>query len=248
MIQIHQGNILRGSFWPEKVRVISAKTIGERQVKIETKLNELKKLMDAENLKNSGTKLLIFTESKDTLEYLVEKLRKWGYSVAFIHGGMSLDARIKAEAEFKNQAQIMVSTEAGGEGINLQFCWLMVIDKEIESIGMNIAMEYEVGQKRTPEDVSLQDLGYDIRSQGEVIRYIEVKARAKEGVVALTPNEWLMAQRLKEEYWLYVVVNVASDPELYLIQNPAAKLEPDKEIDIVRYVVRNWKDKAEAAK
>jgi hypothetical protein len=35
MIQIQQGNILRGSFWPEKVRVISAKTIGESQVKIE---------------------------------------------------------------------------------------------------------------------------------------------------------------------------------------------------------------------
>ena len=43
-----------------------------------------------------------------------------------IHGGMNLDLRMKAEADFKNQAQVMVSTEAGGEGINLQFCWLMV--------------------------------------------------------------------------------------------------------------------------
>jgi len=39
---------------------------------------------------------------------------------------MNLDARIKAETDFRNKAQIMVSTEAGGEGINLQFCWLMV--------------------------------------------------------------------------------------------------------------------------
>ncbi|GFP26010.1 hypothetical protein HKBW3S25_01496, partial [Candidatus Hakubella thermalkaliphila] len=93
---------------------------------IETKLNELKKVMDAEKLQKSEIKLLIFTESKDTLEYLVEKLRKWGYSVTFIHGGMNLDQRIKAENDFRNQAQIMVSTEAGGEGINLQFCWLMV--------------------------------------------------------------------------------------------------------------------------
>src|SRR3989337_2190859 len=39
---------------------------------------------------------------------------------------MNLDQRIKAENDFRNQAQIMVSTEAGGEGINLQFCWIMV--------------------------------------------------------------------------------------------------------------------------
>ena len=71
-------------------------------------------------------KLLIFTEHKDTLWYLEEKLKNWGYTVTLIHGGMHLDARVDAEAEFKNQSQIMVATEAAGEGINLQFCSLMV--------------------------------------------------------------------------------------------------------------------------
>ena len=127
---------------------------------------------------------------------------------------------------------------------------VMVSDREIEQIGMNIAMDYESSHGRTPEDVSSQNLGYDIRSHDdkENYRYMEVKARAKEGAVALTPNEWLMAQRLKAEYWLYVVVNAASNPELYLIHNPAANLEPDKEVDIVRYIVKNWKEKAEVGK
>jgi superfamily II DNA or RNA helicase len=126
----------------------------------------------------------------------------------------------------------------------------MVSDKEIEQIGMSVAIEYEKKNGRTPEDVSSQNLGYDIRSFDEKsnYRYIEVKARAKEGAVALTPNEWLMAQRLKEEYWLYIVVNASSKPELYFIQDPASKLEPYKEIDIVRYVVKNWREKAEMAK
>ncbi|HAW50202.1 TPA: helicase, partial [bacterium] len=120
----------------------------------------------------------------------------------------------------------------------------------IEQIGMKIVMEYERDHKRTPEDVSSLNLGYDIRSYDEEgsYRYIEVKARAREGAVALTPNEWIMAQRLREEYWLYVVANVASNPELYIIQNPSAKLEPDKVVDIVRYVVRDWREKAEVAK
>ncbi|MDY7079084.1 MAG: helicase-related protein [Chloroflexota bacterium] len=71
-------------------------------------------------------KLLIFTEFRDTLNYLVGKLRGWGYSVTTIHGQMNMDARIQAEHEFRDKAQIMVATEAAGEGINLQFCSLMV--------------------------------------------------------------------------------------------------------------------------
>jgi len=121
-------------------------------------------------------------------------------------------------------------------------------DPNVELAGMRVALDYEEKQGRYPEDVSVQNLGYDIRSrEGEDrYRYIEVKARAREGAVALTPNEWLMAQRLKEEYWLYVVTNATSNPELYLIQNPSEKLNPDEEVNIVRYIVRNWKDKAEA--
>lgn len=126
----------------------------------------------------------------------------------------------------------------------------MVSDEEIEKIGMKIAMEYEISQGRTPVDVSSQNLGYDIRSQDEHgnYRYIEVKARAKGGAIVLTPNEWFMAQRLKEEYWLYVVTNAADNPELHRIQNPAAKFEFDKEIEIIkkiRYVIKNWKEKSE---
>jgi hypothetical protein len=126
----------------------------------------------------------------------------------------------------------------------------MVSDEEIEAIGMNVVMEYERSQGRTPEDVSSQNLGYDVRSSDEKgnYRYIEVKARANEGAVALTPNEWLMAQRLQDEYWLYVVVNAATTPELYTTQNPAAKYEPNKEIEIVRYIIKDWKKNAEVAK
>ena len=80
-------------------------------------------------------KLLIFTEFKDTLDYLagdgkqqrpLGKLREWGYRVITIDGSMGMEARIAAEHEFRDHAQIMVATEAAGEGINLQFCSLMV--------------------------------------------------------------------------------------------------------------------------
>jgi len=122
----------------------------------------------------------------------------------------------------------------------------MVENAEIERIGMEVAMKYEKMQGRCPEDVSEGNLGYDIRSTCEnEVRYIEVKARAGEGEVALTTNEWFMAKRCGEQYWLYVVANAATKPVLYLINNPAEKINPQEKVEIVRFIVPvdEWKTK-----
>ncbi|MFQ3611985.1 MAG: helicase-related protein, partial [Fimbriimonadales bacterium] len=105
--------------------LIRLATQAEKQ-EVETKLKELRRVLEDESLRQTGEKLLIFTESRDTLDYLVDKLRSWGYSVVALHGGQNLEERIRTEHEFRQSAQIMVSTEAGGEGINLQFCSIMV--------------------------------------------------------------------------------------------------------------------------
>ena len=108
-----------------------AKGLEQRQVS--TKLEKLRQILADQRVFNDPTtKLLLFTEHKDTLDFLVETLRGWGLSVTQIHGGMApgdRDAkgtRLYAEREFRDTAQVMVATEAAGEGINLQFCWLMV--------------------------------------------------------------------------------------------------------------------------
>jgi len=116
-------------------------------------------------------------------------------------------------------------------------------DEEIEKIGMQIAIEYERKNGRIPEDVSFENLGFDIRSKvktkdGErVARYIEVKARAKEGSVALTQNEWFKAKRFKDKYYLYVVLNASTNPELIIIKNPTENLNPKEKIEVVRYII-----------
>jgi len=122
----------------------------------------------------------------------------------------------------------------------------MASDEETEKIGMEVAIEYEKKQGREPEDVSGENLGFDIRSKGkEEIRYIEVKARANEGAIALTPNEWFKARRFKEHYWLYVVINTATNPTLYIINNPAENLNPEEKVETVRFIVlpEEWKSK-----
>src|SRR6266404_6105253 len=117
-----------------------ARALEQREV--ESKLAKLKKVLGDEDIfSNPNMKLLIFTEHKDTLDYLagdgrdgrpLGKLREWGLKTTQIHGGMKIGdrdtpgTRIFSEREFREEAQILVATEAAGEGINLQFCWLMI--------------------------------------------------------------------------------------------------------------------------
>ncbi|HRT06782.1 MAG TPA: helicase-related protein, partial [Candidatus Paceibacterota bacterium] len=78
-------------------------------------------------------KFLIFTEHRDTLEYIVTRLKGLGYQdqVASIHGGMDYRER-EQQVEFFRQktaeggARYMVCTDAAGEGLNMQFCRLMI--------------------------------------------------------------------------------------------------------------------------
>ena len=99
----------------------------------ERKLVELKRVLhqpfaNGKSLWETGEKLLVFTENKDTLDYLRERFEAWGFRVASIFGGMDQQTRRDQQAYFKDPdgAQVMVATEAAGEGINLQFCRLMV--------------------------------------------------------------------------------------------------------------------------
>ena len=111
-------------------------------------------------------------------------------------------------------------------------------DPDVERIAMKEAMLYEREQGRTPEDVSSQNLGFDVRSTGlhGHKHYIEVKGRAVVGPVQLTQNEWFKAKRFKDDYYLYVVLNAAIKPQLYIISNPALTLQPDQYIE-VRYLI-----------
>jgi superfamily II DNA or RNA helicase len=96
----------------------------------EAKLSELKTLLRKEGFfDHPEQRLLLFTEFKDTLDYLVERLKQWGFGVGFIHGGMKPGSRdepgtrLYAEQQFREGAiQVLVATEAAGEGINLQVC------------------------------------------------------------------------------------------------------------------------------
>ncbi|MYE92973.1 MAG: DEAD/DEAH box helicase, partial [Gemmatimonadetes bacterium] len=99
----------------------------------EAKLKRLRRIMEAEGFFDRPDKrLLLFTEFKDTLDYLMERLAEWGFRVGCIHGGMKPGSRdepgtrLHAEQQFREGGiQVLVATEAAGEGINLQCCHIL---------------------------------------------------------------------------------------------------------------------------
>lgn len=94
----------------------------------EKKFKKLQELLQSQGVLDKGEKLVIFTEHKDTLLYLEERLSSsGGYEVATIHGGKTVDERREAQALFASpDVQILIATDAAGEGINLQFCRLLI--------------------------------------------------------------------------------------------------------------------------
>ena len=71
-------------------------------------------------------KVLVFTEFVATQEMLAEFLGSRSFTVVRLNGSMGLEERRAAQDTFATGSQVMVSTEAGGEGLNLQFCHVVV--------------------------------------------------------------------------------------------------------------------------
>ena len=135
----------------------------------EKKYIQLKELLKSQGVIN-GQKLVIFTEHKDTLTYLQERLTNNGYKVSVIHGGLSVDERRAAQWEFMSpETQILIATDAAGEGINLQFCRLLInwdIPWNPNRLEQRMGRIHRYGQK---EDVLVFNLVADNTREGQVL-------------------------------------------------------------------------------
>ncbi len=97
----------------------------------ESKFEKLREILT--DAKFAGEKFIVFTEHRDTLDFLVRRLGGMGYTgqVAQIHGGMHYTQRDEEVERFRKPvaeggARFLICTDAAGEGINLQFCWIMI--------------------------------------------------------------------------------------------------------------------------
>ncbi len=93
-------------------------------VKAESLLDWLYRLQSEEG--DPELKVLVFTEFVPTQEMLRQFLTDRGFSVVCLNGSMNMEERKRAQEAFARDARILISTDAGGEGLNLQFCHAVI--------------------------------------------------------------------------------------------------------------------------
>ncbi len=142
----------------------------------ESKFDKLLEVIHDSRFKDE--KLIIFTEHRDTLNFLVRRLEGMGFTgqIVQIHGGMDFKQREDAVASFRNPlneegAKYLIATDAAGEGINLQVCWLMVnydIPWNPARLEQRMGRIHRYGQKHDP--VIILNLVAGKTREGRVMR------------------------------------------------------------------------------
>lgn len=92
----------------------------------DVKVERLVDIIDEILSVDRNQKIIIFTEFVATQKYLQQLLENRGFTVSVLNGSMSIYERNEALQEFKTKTSIFISTDAGGEGLNLQFSNIII--------------------------------------------------------------------------------------------------------------------------
>ena len=166
-------------FDDEQFQIAELLTAAGKVKEDDRKLNQFLREIVAP-LRRQRQQLLIFTEYRATQEYLVGgagKIYIQGAAVTQIHGSMSLNEKRKNIARFNDRAQFMVSTEAGGEGINLhERCHILVnydLPWNPRRLVQRSGRLYRYGQEERVIVFNLMaDDGFDSRSLGMMLERV----------------------------------------------------------------------------
>jgi len=144
----------------------------------ESKFDKLRELLTDSRF--SGEKFIVFTEHRDTLEFLVRRLGGMGYTgqIAQIHGGMQYLLREEEVERFRKPmdeggARFLICTDAAGEGINLQFCWIMInydVPWNPARLEQRMGRIHRYGQKHDP--VVITNLVAPSTREGKVLKVL----------------------------------------------------------------------------
>jgi SNF2 family DNA or RNA helicase len=127
-----------------------------------TKGAALEKLLLSGALAQGGEKIIVFTHFRATLALLAKRLRALNIDLVTYEGHMSITEKDEAIRQFERQARVLLSTEAAGEGRNLQFCRLMVnvdLPWNPQRIEQRVGRIHRVGQTRPVEVFNLSAEG-----------------------------------------------------------------------------------------
>ncbi|MHB8764526.1 MAG: DEAD/DEAH box helicase [Deferrisomatales bacterium] len=133
--------------------------------------------------RNPDEKTLVFVHHRDTLAHLAEQLAAAGVELAQFHGGMGATDKDEAVARFRDRVPVLLSTESGGEGRNLQFANTLVnfdLPWNPMAIEQRIGRLHRIGQHR---EVFVFNLALPGTLEDELLRILDEKINLFELVV-----------------------------------------------------------------
>ncbi|WP_162523516.1 helicase-related protein [Calorimonas adulescens] len=197
----------------ELERLINLAKQAERQF-IDVKLEWLVEEINSLKLRfGNDEKILIFTEFVATQGYICDYLMSHGHKVALINGKMGINERISSLEDFAGDCDILISTDAGGEGLNLQFCHI-VINYDMPwnpmKIEQRIGRVDRIGQTR---DVIAINLMIQDTVECRVRKILEDKLRVIMEEFGVDKMSDILDSALSEEEAMEMVMNSVMSPE-----------------------------------
>jgi SNF2 family DNA or RNA helicase len=128
-------------------------------------------------------KFLIFTDYLPTLKALQQTLEQAGIETVVFHGGLSTQGRVEAVRQFRGPARVMVSTQSGSEGHNLQFCRQLInfdLPWNPMRIEQRVGRLHRLGQ---PETVQIFNLAAHNTIEAYILDLLARKIRMFELVI-----------------------------------------------------------------
>ncbi|MCJ8010412.1 DEAD/DEAH box helicase [Paenibacillus sp. KQZ6P-2] len=150
------------------IRAIKANTKAEKTIELIKQMNE---------------KVIVFTEYRATQEYLLQYFQKHGLICVPYRGGMNRGKKDWMMDLFRGRAQVMIATEAGGEGINLQFCHHMInfdLPWNPMRVEQRIGRVHRLGQQK---DVQIYNLSTSGTIEEHILHLLHEKINMFEMVI-----------------------------------------------------------------
>jgi len=212
-----------------------------KNLPIDSKATQVKRFISDLLERNEQEKLLIFTEYRDTLDYLLEEVfedEEWSEDILVIHGGVEREKRQKIEDEFNyGQSRILLATDAASEGIDLQHSCHIMLNYELpwnpNKLEQRIGRLHRYGQDKT---VKVWNFQFDDTRETEIFELLQEKIENIRTHIGNTADMIGIMEEINLQDLIMKSLQSEEPPE-------ATKDELEEMIDERQRTLREWYDR-----